>query len=178
MSSPNSAMALTRLFEQVLAGLRGIGYENDLLQESYRFEDWFAVRVGQAPELRAADAAAFGRFPFSSDSACFAVVLSNGVSGANLVNRYRALGAPLAFEVQQDRVLLWRVQATATTANRPIVLTPAQLEPAFRDHAGEWNPASLLRAKNIGPAGPMQRDFIDIGLIPALEQNILEKLDP
>ncbi len=125
-----------------------------------------------------ANAAAFAREPFSYDSACFAVALSTGVSGPGRVSRDRAVGAPLAFEVQRDRVLLWRVQVTPSPSARPMVLAPGEVEEAFREHSEDWSPAAILRAKNIGPVGPQQKDFIDLGLIPALEENILEKLDP
>src|SRR5205807_2649540 len=48
----------------------------------------------------------------------------------------------------------------------------------FRANASLWRPESILRAKNIGPVEPLQRDFIDLGLIPALERQISVKLDP
>ena len=166
------------LYETVLARLRELGYGDGLVREEYSFEDWFSSRLGQAPELRTVDAAAFGRTPLSYDSACFSVSVTDDAQSAASVNRNRALGAPLAFVVEPKRVLLWKVQATATVANRPLVFAPNELEGAFREHATEWNPTSLLRAKNIGPAGPRQLDFVDMGLIPALEQNILDKLDP
>ena len=124
-----------------------------------------------------ADAAAFGRSPLSYDSACFAVAVSGVVPDAEIVSGHRALGAPLVFIIHADRVTLWTVRVTASATNRPTVLLPAEVEKAFKANAEAWNPASLLRAKNIGPV-TRQLDFIDLGLIPALEQNILEKLDP
>jgi hypothetical protein len=86
-----------KLFRQVISNLERLGYRGDLLLRSYSFVDWFR------PEnpLREAPAAAFGRIPQSYDNACFAVVLANGKSGADLVNEYRALGAPFALEVKK-----------------------------------------------------------------------------
>jgi len=166
------------LYGTVLAGLGGLGYGSDLIREDYQFEDWFSSRLEQTPELRTVQAAAFGRSPFSYDSACFAVTLPNGTTLTDPVAQCRALGAPLAFVVYPDRVLLWRVQAASTATNHPKSLSLEDLEGAFRAHAEDWKPENMLRAKNIGPTTPRQLDFIDIGLIPALEQNILEKLDP
>lgn len=166
------------LFEAVISELNSLGYQGQLLQRDYRFEDWFSARAGQTAEVHTADAVAFGRSPLSYESACFALARSNGISGPDLVRRYRAVGAPLAFEVQNDKVLLWRVHATTTATSKPTVILPEEIEAAFRDNAEDWKREKLLRAKNIGPVGPRQRDFIDIGLIPALEENILEKLDP
>jgi hypothetical protein len=90
----------------------------------------------------------------------------------------RSLGAPLALEIQQSRVLVWPVRADSKAHDRPTVINANDVASVFHSHAGEWNPADMLRAKNILPVGPSQRDFIDYGLIPALESDLLEKLDP
>src|SRR5262245_8367209 len=97
-----------KLFRQVVSNLEGLGYRGDLLLQSYTFVDWFRSENPQ----REVPAAAFGRVPQSYDSACFAVVLANGKSGAELVSEYRALGAPLALEVRKDAVVLWKVGKT------------------------------------------------------------------
>ena len=42
----------------------------------------------------------------------------------------------------------------------------------------KWNPDAVLRAKNIGQSvGPMEIDWVDLGLVPALENEISRKLD-
>ncbi len=168
-----------KLYDAVLSGLDRLGYGEELLRKNYTFEDWFSSRSGQTPEIKTVDVAAFGRSPLSYDSACFAVAVANGSPDVTHVSRYRALGAPLAFMVEPNRVLLWKVQAAAAPANSPLmILTQGEVEGAFRENGEEWRPANLLRAKNIGPIGARQLDFIDAGLIPAIEQNVLEKLDP
>src|SRR3979409_1323667 len=88
------------LFRQVVSNLERLGYKGELLCQPYSFVDWFL------PEIREKEVpvAAFGRTPQSYDSACFTVLLANGKSGLELVNDCRALGAPLAFEVQNDAV--------------------------------------------------------------------------
>jgi hypothetical protein len=163
-----------RLFEVVLAELARIGYQDGLLQRSYRFQDWF---LPGNPE-RDADAAAFGEIPATYDSACFAVLVSNGKSGSELIRDYRSLGAPLALEVRPDRVLCWRVSSNPNAKPKPLIIRADEVGSAFRQNEALWRPESVLRAKNIGPVEPQQRDFIDLGLIPALEQHIRYKLDP
>ena len=58
-------------------------------------------------------AAAFGRIPQSYDSACFAILIANGKSGADLVNDCRALGAPL-LEIQNNALLFGELDESRT----------------------------------------------------------------
>jgi hypothetical protein len=175
MAAPSQKTAQGRLFEAVLSELDRLGYtRGELLQLGYRFEDVF---LPDTP-AREVDAAAFGQTPFSYDTACFAVVCSNGKSGEELISDYRSLGAPRAFEIRQDQVLHWRISADPSAKQKPLVIQPNELSRAFQDNYEYWKPESILRAKNIGPVGPRQRDFIDLGLIPALEEHVRLKLDP
>jgi hypothetical protein len=73
---------------QVVAGLRNIGYNGSLLEEDYKFLDWFSP---QRDEWSVA-AAAFGQTPISYDSACMGVVQANGLRSQLLINKCRALG--------------------------------------------------------------------------------------
>src|ERR1017187_5686058 len=93
------------LFDGVLRNLRQLGYRDELLKTEYTFVDWFEPNN---PE-RVVPAAAFGQTPQSYDSACFAVVLSNGKCGLPLIGQCRALGAPYAFEVREDVVVNWLI---------------------------------------------------------------------
>ena len=163
-----------RLFEAVLAELQQLGYSGDLIQRDYSLRDWFSADQAE----RTVPAALFAQTPVAYDSACFAVLRSNGRAGVDLISDYRALGAPRAFEVRRDRVIHWRVTTTPSAADAQLVIEPNQITPIFRANADHWRPASVLRAKNISPAGPCQLDFIDLGLIPALEAHVREKLDP
>src|ERR1700733_4687645 len=91
------------LFGGVLRNLQRLGYRDELLQTESSFLDWFQP---DNPS-RVVPAAAFGQSPQSYDSACFAVLLSNGQSGSPLVSQSRALGAPYAFEVRDDCIVEW-----------------------------------------------------------------------
>lgn len=164
-----------RLFFAVLGQLRKIGYRDSLLLERYDFADHFS----SLPSTVTAPAAAFGQLPPDPNSACFAVALTNGDSGASLIARYRALGAPRALEVRDDSVVHWRVSANVSEVDRQNVISPSQLDGIFHRNRDAWNPSSVMRAKNIAPiTGGRQRDFIDAGLMPALESHVHEKLDP
>ncbi len=163
-----------RLFSGVLKGLGTVGYASDLIVRSYRISDWFEPDL---PE-RVVPAAVFGRTPFSYDHACFAVLLSNGKHGRDLVEDYRALGAPFALEVGKDKVTHWVVGADrgATVPRGQFGLH--ELHGVFEEQATLWSPDSVLRAKNITfDLGPRQLDFIDLGLMEALESHVRQKLD-
>jgi hypothetical protein len=163
-----------RAYRAVLKCLRGIGYTGHLIQEEYEFNDWFA---SDAPKRQVC--AAFAQTPFSYDSACFAVLpKSTHNRTSDIASNYRALGAPLAIEVREDCIIPWRVGRTAQTTDQFAGRIPLDaLESVFKRRESEWNPEALLRAKNIGLAmGPRQLDFIDLGLIPALEEEISQKL--
>src|SRR5947209_1541794 len=93
---------------QIIAGLREIGYRNGLIQENYKFPDWFSHDTVE----RQAAVAAFGQTPISYDSACIGVISANGVRDRSLVNDYRALGAPILLEIDGDEVREWAVSST------------------------------------------------------------------
>lgn len=162
-----------RVFQAVLTELRGIGYRGDLLQQRYSFDDWFQP----GSPLRCLPAAAFGRVPPSYDAACFAVLVPSRVAGRELVSQHRALGAPIAIEVAESEVSVWKVGRDDATTNVRFTFDPTQLANVFSHHAEDWSAAAILRAKNIGlDLGPRQLDFFDLGLIPALEEHIRDKL--
>lgn len=162
-----------RLFQEVLRQLEALGYRGELLARPYEFPDWFQ----EGNPIRVAPAAAFGRTPQSYDSACFAVLLSNGRSGAELLTDYRALGAPVAFEVREDSVVYWKVGRDIAQMREALCIAPDALVRAFQEHELEWTSKDVLRVKNIRfEVGPQQIEF-DLGLIPALEKQIQGKLD-
>lgn len=169
-----------KLFERVVAELVGLGYEDRFLQRRYEFEDWFSSRSGTDSKRVVADAVAFGRQPFAHDTACFSLALSGPSAGKQLISPFRSLGTPLAFEIEEDRAILWQVRADRSAAVKIRTIPARDLVGVFRENLGQWNPAGMLRAKNIQPQRPKVRqlDFIDAGLMPALEGHVREKLDP
>lgn len=157
----------------VLAGLREVGYSSELIRRNYPFEDWFEPG---APE-RVVDAAAFSRKPFAYDTACFAVATSNGDAGVSLMRSVRALGAPRSFEITRDgRVFHWRVSQNPSVEDRQGEIDPRHVKAVFTSHRDRWSPDAISQSR-VRPT-VLQPDFIDLGLIPALEEQIRDRLGP
>jgi hypothetical protein len=174
MTARSDSPTQAELFDAVLSALGGAGYSDQLLQRDYRFADYFTPDLATVT----APAAAFGQTPAGYDSACFAVLLAGGKTGIELIRDYRALGAPRAFEVRSDRVVHWRVSLNPTQADEQETIWPADLVTHFRQNRSRWGPSRVLRAKDVAAPGPRQTDFVDVGLIPALESHVKAKLGP
>ncbi len=159
-------------FRSILTALKSAGYGEGLLFEDYRYTDFLSP---DSP-TRVVPAAAFGRTPPSFDTACISVLLAHECQPANIVASYRAFGAPVAFEIDDTLVRQWRVGAASSSVWKEIAASNIRSE--FAQNAGDWSPDSILRAKNISTTlQSRQLDFVDLGLLPALEEHIREKLD-
>lgn len=160
-------------YRAVLGGLNTIGYSSGLRDENYEFVDWFD---SLAPKRTVC--AVFGQTPFSYDSACFAVFPTKTPATADRVAQYRALGAPIGLEVQPTRILPWRIGRDAsTTCHVREEIPHERIDAVLRDSALDWKPQSILRAKNIpGATTAAQLEFLDLELVPALEQIVSQKL--
>jgi hypothetical protein len=94
---------------------------------------------------------------------------------------YRALGAPLAFEVSDDQVTQWLVGKDIATTTARLQFDFDRTEATFRNKIIDWAPRSILRAKNIStrlePIQPDLFEHFDKDLIPELERNLMPKLD-
>jgi hypothetical protein len=161
-----------QVFDAVLSGIKRLDYRGDLLQENYEFTDWFSNAT--TPSTIAA--AAFGRTPVDYDAACLAIfpAVSRGPP-----LHYRALGAPFGIEVHEDGIVPWSIGKDAQTTRPSGGRIPADaMDRFFQSVEHKWSPSEVLRAKNVGkPVGPSELDWIDLGLIPALEHEISTKLD-
>ncbi len=164
-----------RLFDSVVSELPPLGYDGSLVIRDYEFTDWFQP----GDPRRTVPVAAFGQLPPTYQTACIAVVVPNGKAGAGLISDFRALGASVAFEVREDAISAWRVGKEMTPDDERQIILPGNLRDAFVRYSGAWSAESILRGKNIGLdlGGERQLDFFDLGLIPALEGQIREKLD-
>ena len=164
-----------RLFDEVVSQFPSLGYDGTLVIRDYEFTDWFQP----GDQRRTVPVAAFGQLPPTYQTACLAVVIPNGKAGAGLISDFRALGASVAFEVREDAVAAWRVGREMTPDDERRVILPGDISDAFARYSSEWSAESILRGKNIGLdlGGERQLDFFDLGLIPALEGHIREKLD-
>jgi len=153
-------------------GLRDIGYQDNLLQEKYSFADFFA----QNEPLRHIALAAFGQEPPTYRTACFGVAIPLH-DGPEAIMDYRALGALQILALHSDKIYRWEILAQG----KPVLverIEPEYLLNAILAHNTKWNPEQVLRAKSIGfTTEPVQLDFFDVGLIPALESIVQKKLD-
>lgn len=166
-----------RAFETVVGALTHLGYRSDHVLTQYEYRDYFEPAL---PD-RVAPAVAFAQLPASYETACIAVLLDDASDGALEVRRHRGLGAPMALQVSEDAVKFWKVSAKPTNDDYRFKVRPEQVLKVFEEHRELWSPISMLRAKNIGwdpvSVNP-QLDFFDLGLLPALEAHIRERLDP
>jgi len=93
------------------------------------------------------------------------------------VHAHRALGAPILFVIEGHDATVWQVRSV----DPPRVLerlTVAELPALFARNRDIWRPDAIHRAKSVGVIEKnYQLDFIDIGLLPAIEGEIHAKLD-
>jgi len=162
---------------EILSVVRGelnrLGYADELLLEDYVFDD--ASSMG-GDEL-CVPLAAFAQRPPSYRNACIGVVSANGQSGPQHVSGYRTLGAPMFFEVYDDHLARYRVEASGKAVFLESI-SARDITSAFQGNKDKWTPDSIFRSKAIAPlTTPVQLDFIDAGLLPALKGMIHGKLD-
>lgn len=153
--------------------LNRLGYVDKLLRQDYVFDD---ASVTGTRELHI-PLAAFAQWPPSYRNACIGVLTANGRSGQQHVSGYTTLGAPMFFEVLQDRLNRYCVEASGQ-ARFLESISVRDIHRAFEANREEWAPDTIFRAKAITPLTvPVQLDFVDVGLLPALKGMIHGKLD-
>jgi hypothetical protein len=151
--------------------LRKLGYAPEALIRDYRFADVLSA----TGEERRVDLAAFTQTPESYRSAAFGVF--TGTADENVVTGRRALGAPILLAIDQKDVGVWRVSAQGAPRLLERVSLDA-LPDLFARNADRWRPQAVHRAKSLGQnQAAYQLDFVDLGLIPAIEHEVEEKLD-
>ena len=148
-----------------------IGYADDAILVDYAFADV----LSSAADTQTVALAAFTQTPPSYRTAAFGVVQCE--SGPSDLTPYRALGAPAIFVISGENVELWQVKADGPQ-RRLATARVDDLATLFAQNAEHWNPKAVHRAKAITPQAPGgQLDFIDIGLMVAIEGEVHVKLD-
>lgn len=160
---------------EIIAGAaRETGYRKEAVVRNYAFADV----LDPAATTREVPLVAFTQTPPSYRSAALGVVFNrDSRDPLDLVHDYRALGAPLLFVIDGDNATVWQVRST--DPSRVIErLTVAELPALFKRNHETWRPDAIHRAKSIGAIEKSyQLDFVDIGLLPAIEGEIHTKLD-
>jgi type I restriction-modification system DNA methylase subunit len=148
-----------------------IGYST--IENNYVFSDVFDVFGVD----RKATLAAFTHYPPSYRNAAFAAVEANGRDAADVAIQYRALGAPLLFVIEGEQVSIWTIHHQA----RPSLYQNVRLDQIgelFAAKSDEWRPRRIQNAKSFSLLSrSYQLDFVDIGLLPAIEGELHGKLD-
>ena len=151
--------------------LRALGYRPDAICRNYSF----ANVLSEQGEERNVALAAFTHLPHSYRSAAFGVV-TDADSAAALADR-RALGAPILFSIGHSDIGVWRVGAESTPRLLERVDIDA-LDGLFERNSERWRPDSVHRAKSLVQGhATYQFDFVDLGLLPAIEHEVETKLD-
>lgn len=152
---------------------RSTGYRDEAIVRDYAFADV----LDPADTMRTVSLAAFTQTPPSYRSAALAAISAADGDTLDLVKAHRALGAPLLFVIEGDQVSLWQVRGDAPP--RVLERLPVSDVPAlFERHRETWRPDAIHRAKSIGAIDRnYQLDFVDLGLLPAIEGEIHLKLD-
>lgn len=149
------------------------GYRREALVRDYAFADVLAADGG----TRSVPFAAFTQTPPSYRSAALAVVEQGPESDIETVQAYRSLGAPLLFVIAGEDVSVWQVRAGGAPRRLDRV-SLADVPALFERNRSNWQPDVIHRAKSIGSIDrAYQRDFVDLGLLPAVEGEIHVKLD-
>ena len=165
MPDTNQANVLQQLKKEFIR----IGYTDNLLQEDYVYADVLAPgNITKTIPL-----AVFSQFPLSYKTASFGVIFSNGRSGSEFVHDCRSLGAPLIFEAFGTKLSRWKV----TPHDEPVNLGSDgldDLKELFNSNKDKWDPGRVLTAKS---NESRQLDFIDLGLIPALDHEVRRKIN-
>jgi hypothetical protein len=152
--------------------LARIGYST--IEDEYIFSDVFAAK----PLERRVPVAAFTHSPPSFRNAAVAVVQNHLDEAADTASIYRGLGAPLVFVIEGQEVSVWQIHPNARPTLYRLRIGLDQVAPLFSEHRDLWNPGRIHRAKSFGALDQSyQLDFVDIGLIPAIEGEMHEKLD-
>lgn len=162
-----------QLVGPILGSLRSIGYRPGLIQRDYSYVDLFS----QGGVVRKVDLAAFGQEPFDYRSACIGVRLAEHQAvAATEVADIRALGAPHVLVVTPTVTQQWTIQERDAVC--ALSFPTGEIEARIVSKNRDWNPTALLRAKSgfVQPL-PAQIDFVDLGLLPALDAEAGSKID-
>ncbi|WP_298360573.1 N-6 DNA methylase [uncultured Litoreibacter sp.] len=158
--------------DHIASAAQRTGYRSEAVVTDYSFADVLA----EDNQTRTVGLAAFTRTPPSYRSAALAVVQGEGRNALDLVKEHRALGAPLLFVIEQDSVTVWEVRSEAPPRAIETVSLNG-IDDLFERNRTSWHPDAIHRAKSVGASeGGYQLDFVDLGLMPAIESEIHVKL--
>ena len=157
------------LISQVRTNLEQCGYSNGLLRTDYVYED---DRGKHTVAL-----AGFARPVYDSRTSCISVIRCDELLGATeeYVNQFRGFGAPVIFACFNGTLQWWNVGTRGVKIEKTV--SKDEVKSFFSAHKEEFSPGRIWRAKNLGRIDTRQQlGFVDIGLMPLLEQEMGERL--
>ena len=150
----------------VKQGLLGCGYTEETLQENYPLGTWDG-------EEASVPLAGFAHRPFDARSACIGVAKSNG-HPENVVKQLRILGAPVIFLDDAKNLQWWKQIGDSPELKERI--PHDNLETFFDAQRTALQPRRVYRAKTLGRLEHSEQlDFVDVGLLPLLENDAGER---
>lgn len=159
--------------QPIINAFQAIGYNRNLIKRNYEFSD-FSIN---SPIGRKIDLGIFGQEPLDYHNACFGVhFLRDGETSESLARSLRSFGSPQFLIILNGKTERWR-----NAERQPILreeINTDKLESFIKDHKQDWNPDAMIRLKSgIEKLTPRQIDFIDVGLLSALEHEASQKID-
>jgi hypothetical protein len=106
------------------------------------------------------------------------VVQANVLRSQQLINKCRALGAPIILEVDAKEVREWNVSRKENGHGLVETYPADRVGDMVASRAASWRPQNLLRLKNVGSYHWDQQLALFVGLLPELEEHIQRTLDP
>lgn len=171
--SYNHSVMTDKIISQVENAFIRIGYRQNLIQRDYKYVDLFSTGM----PIRTVNYAIFGQEPFDYRSACFGIQIAKPNRSTDVVvNELKSLGAPQIFIINNGKTERW-----AITEREPLFkdeYETASLPNVITQNQRDWEPQAIIRAKSgFARPGPRQLDFVDIGLLPALDYEASQKID-
>ena len=157
------------IIDKIRRNLEWCGYSDRLLRTDYVYSDNMGSHT--------VPLAGFARPVYDSRTACVSVIPSESLlqMSAEQVYEYRGLGAPIVFVCCNRTTQLWTLSREG--AKRQETVADDQIDDFFAKRKDDFKPDRLWRAKNLGRVDKDQQlSFVDIGLMPLIEEEMGKRL--
>ncbi len=146
--------------------LRRCGYDDRRLRKGYQYSAGCVALAGFAYQTYDARDACIGADNFTGGPSA---------DSSKLVATHRELGAPVFFVCREEGLEWWSQRRLGPVLERKII--PDKVGEVFREYEERLSPESIYRAKTIGRIDvDHQLRFVDVGLMPILEEKMGEEL--
>ncbi len=145
------------------------GYSEPLLQNNYVY--------GDGIDTRTVPLAAFSSPVHDSRTSCISVIKCDELLGATeqYVNQFRGFGAPVIFVCCNGSLQWWNLGTSGAKYEKTV--SKGESKAFFTSYKQKFSPDRIWRAKNLGRVETKhQLNFVDIGLMPLLEEEMGERL--